>query len=175
MMVFSLRFGRPEEADHAVRIKGISGSTQAPFRQTGFLCPFCWRDAEQGDGSDPFIQALFWCPTPLLEQMIVVRSLPAFSLGLWHTHNSKMKAKETRRGIPFANSLILQVCYWKSLITTMICSEYRKIFSPSCCIGHRSSSLPGFVNPPRRGLQILAVRMTDPSQISWSADHALLF
>ena len=80
-------------------IKGISGSTQAPFRQTGFLRPFCWWDAEKGDGSDPFIQALFWCPTPLLEQMVVVRSLPAFALGLWHTRNSKMKAKETRRGI----------------------------------------------------------------------------
>src|SRR5947207_12587060 len=51
MMVFSLRFGGPEEADHAMRIKGISGSTQAPFRQTGFLRPFCRRDAEKGDGS----------------------------------------------------------------------------------------------------------------------------
>src|SRR6266568_3044390 len=111
MMVFSLGFGRPEKAHHAVRIKGINGSTQAPFRQTGFLSPFCWRYAEQGDGSDPLIQALFWCSTPLLEQMIVVRSLPAFSLGLWHTHNSEMKAKETRRGIPFANSMILQICY----------------------------------------------------------------
>src|SRR5712691_7370258 len=50
-----------------------------------------------GDGSDPFIQALFWCPTPLLEQMVVVRSLPAFSLGLWHTRSSKMEAKEMRR------------------------------------------------------------------------------
>src|SRR6266516_6412434 len=96
MMVFSLRFGGPEEADHAMRIKGITGSTQAPFRQAGFLRPFCWRYAEQGDRSDPFIQALFWCPTPLLEQMIVVRSLPAFSLRLWHTSNSKMEAKETR-------------------------------------------------------------------------------
>src|SRR6266567_4043623 len=97
MMVFSLRFGGPEEADHAMRIKGISGSTQAPFRQTGFLRPFCWWDAEQGDGPDPFIQALFWCPTPLLEQMVVVRSLPAFALGLWHTRNSKREAKEMRR------------------------------------------------------------------------------
>jgi hypothetical protein len=97
MMVFSLSFGRPEEADHAMGIKGISGSTQAPFRQTGFLRPLGFRDAKKGDGSDPFIQALFWCPTPLLEQMIVVRSLPAFSLGLWHTRSSKREAKEMRR------------------------------------------------------------------------------
>jgi hypothetical protein len=99
MMVLSLDLGGPEEADHTMRIKGITGSTQAPFRQAGFLSSFCWQYAEQGDGSDPFIQALFWCLTPLLEQMLVVRSLPAFSLGLWHTHNTKMKAKETRRGI----------------------------------------------------------------------------
>jgi hypothetical protein len=90
MMVFSLSFGRPEEADHAMRIKGVSRSPQAPCRQTCFLCPFCWWHTEQYDGANPFIQALFWCPTPLLEQMIVVPSLPAFSLGLWHTRNSPM-------------------------------------------------------------------------------------
>ncbi len=82
-----------------MRIKGISGSTQAPFRQTGFLRPFGWRDAEQGDGSDPFIQALFWCPTPLLEQMIVVRSLPAFSLA-FGTHNSRDEGKGDETGHP---------------------------------------------------------------------------
>ena len=52
-----------------MRVKGISGSTQAPFCQTGFLRPFRWRNTVKDDGSDPFIQALFWCPTPLLEQM----------------------------------------------------------------------------------------------------------
>ena len=97
MMVFSLGFGRPEEADHAMRIKGISGSTQAPFRQARFLRPFCWWNAEKHDRSDPLIQALLWGSTPLLEQMVVVRSLPAFSLGLWHTRSSKMEAKEMRR------------------------------------------------------------------------------
>src|SRR5260370_4013103 len=130
MMVLSLSFGGPEEADHAMRIKGISGSTQAPFRQTRFLRPFSRRNPVKDDGSNPFIQALFWCPTPLLEQMIVVRSLPAFSLDLWHTSNSKMEAKETRLGASFASSMILQICYGKSSITTMICSEYRKIFPP---------------------------------------------
>ena len=99
MMVFSLGPGGPEEADPTMRIKGIPGSTQAPFRQAGFLRALGLRYAEQGEGSDPYIQVLFWRPTPLLEQMRVVRSLPSFSLGLWHTHNSKMKAKETRRSI----------------------------------------------------------------------------
>ncbi len=47
-------FSPKEEADHTMCIKGITGSTQAPFRQTGFLSPFCWQYAEQGDGSDPF-------------------------------------------------------------------------------------------------------------------------
>jgi hypothetical protein len=46
--ILSLRFGGPEEADDAMRIKGISGSTQAPFRQAGFLRPFCWRNARFG-------------------------------------------------------------------------------------------------------------------------------
>jgi len=82
MMVFSLSFGGPEKADHAMRIKGISGSAQAPFRQAGFLRPFCWWDPKQGNGPDPFVQALFWRSTPLLEQMIVVGSFPAFSPGL---------------------------------------------------------------------------------------------
>ena len=107
VVILSLRFSGPEEADYAMRIKSVSGSTQAPFRQAGFLRPFCWRNTEKGDGSDPFIQALFWRSTPLLEQMIVVGSLPAFSLSLWHTCNSKREAKETRRGASIALSMIL--------------------------------------------------------------------
>ena len=131
VMILSLRFGGPEEADYAMCIKGISDSTQAPFRQAGFLRPLGFRDAKKGDGPDPFIQALLWRSTPLLEQMVVVRSLPAFSLGLWHTRTSNMEAKEMRRGASFANSIILQLCYGKSAIMTMICSEYRKVFPPS--------------------------------------------
>src|SRR5260370_23458635 len=107
VVILSLRFGGPEEADYAMRIKGISGSTEAAFREAGFWRPLCWRDAKKGDGPDPFIQALLWRSTPLLEQMIVVGSLPAFSLGLWHTRNSKMEAKETKRGASFASSMIL--------------------------------------------------------------------
>ena len=38
----------------------------------------------------------------------------------------------------------------------MICSEHRKIFPPSWCIGHRPCSLPGFVNHPWRGLLALS-------------------
>ncbi len=83
-MILSLFFGGPEETNDAMRIEGVSRSTQAPFRQTGLLRSFCWRNAKQGDRANPFIQALLWCATPLLEQMIVVRSLPSFSLGLWH-------------------------------------------------------------------------------------------
>jgi hypothetical protein len=97
VMILSLRFRRPEEANDAMRVKGISGSTQAPFRQARFLRPFCWWNAEKHDRPDPLIQTLLWGSTPLLEQMIVVRSLPAFSLGLWHTRSSKMEAKEMRR------------------------------------------------------------------------------
>jgi hypothetical protein len=100
VVTLSLRFGRSAEADHPMRIKGISGSTQAPFCQTGFLRPFCWRDTVKYDRSDPFIQALFWCPTALLEQMIVVGSLSALSPGLWHTRNSRDEDKGTEtRGI----------------------------------------------------------------------------
>jgi hypothetical protein len=68
MMILSLSFGRPEETDHAMCIKGISGSTQAPFRQVGFLRPLGFRDAEKHDRSDSFIQALFWRSTPLLRR-----------------------------------------------------------------------------------------------------------
>jgi hypothetical protein len=32
---------------------------------------------------------LFWCSAPLFEQVVVVRSLPAFSLDLWHACNSR--------------------------------------------------------------------------------------
>src|SRR5260370_13837839 len=80
VVILSLRFGGPEEADYAMRIKGISGSTQAPFRQAGFLRPFCWRDAQKGDGPGPFIQALLWRSTPRLKPIIVVGSAPAFCL-----------------------------------------------------------------------------------------------
>ncbi len=79
-------------------IKGGGRSTQATFYQTGFFSPVCRRYAEQSDRANPFIQPLFWCPTPLLEKMIVVGSFPAFSPGLWHTSNSKMEAKEARLG-----------------------------------------------------------------------------
>src|SRR5258708_13468826 len=66
VVILSLRFGGPEEADYAMRIKGISGSTQAPFRQAGFLRPFCWRGAKKGGGPDPFLQPfLFPSPPPL--------------------------------------------------------------------------------------------------------------
>jgi hypothetical protein len=82
VMILSLRFSGPKETDDAMRIKGISGSAQAPFRQASFLRPFCWRDAEKHDWANPFIQALLCRSTPLLKQMIVVCSLPAFSLGL---------------------------------------------------------------------------------------------
>src|SRR5260370_5842757 len=70
VVILSLRFGGPEEADYAMRIKGISGSTQAPFRQAGFLRPFCWRYAKKGAGADPFIQAVVCPSTPLFEQII---------------------------------------------------------------------------------------------------------
>jgi anti-anti-sigma regulatory factor len=44
MMILALRFRRTKQADHAVCIKGVSGSTQGTFRQTGFLRSFCrWR------------------------------------------------------------------------------------------------------------------------------------
>jgi len=46
VMILSLCFGGPEEADYAMCIKGIAGSTQTPFRQAGFLRPFCWRDPQ---------------------------------------------------------------------------------------------------------------------------------
>src|SRR5579859_3282541 len=85
MMILSLCFGGPEEADHSMCIKGISRSPKAPLRQASFLCPFCWWDAIQHDRSDPFIEALFWRSAPLLEQMIIVGSFSAFALGLWHT------------------------------------------------------------------------------------------
>jgi len=71
VMILSLRFRRPEETNDAMRVKGISGSTQAPFRQARFLRPFCWWNAEKHDRPDPLIQALLWGSTPLLEQMIV--------------------------------------------------------------------------------------------------------
>ena len=45
VMILSLRFGRPEEANDPVRIKGISSSAQTPFRQTRLLCPFSWRNS----------------------------------------------------------------------------------------------------------------------------------
>jgi len=109
VMILSLRFGGPEEANDAVRIKGISGPTQAPFRQARFLCPFCWWNTKKYDRANSLIQALFWCLTPLLEQMIVVRSLPTFSLGLWHRCPPAMKAKETRREASFASSMILSL------------------------------------------------------------------
>src|SRR5438552_2079710 len=74
MMVLPLSLCGPKETDDTMRIKGIGGSTQATFGQTGFLRSFCWRDAKQSDGSNPFIQALFWVSAPLLEQVIVVSS-----------------------------------------------------------------------------------------------------
>jgi hypothetical protein len=89
MMILSLRFGGPEEANDSVCIKGISGSTQAPFREARLSCPFCRRNSEKHDRANTFIQALLWSSAPLLEQMVVVRSFPAFSLGLWHTRNSR--------------------------------------------------------------------------------------
>src|SRR5215469_13543833 len=49
VMIFSLRFGRSEETDHPMRIKGISGPTQAPFCQTCFLRSFSRRNAIQDD------------------------------------------------------------------------------------------------------------------------------
>jgi hypothetical protein len=88
MMVLSLRFGGSEEADHAMCIKSISSSTQAPFCQTGFLRSFSRRNPVKDDRANSFIQALFWCPTPLLNQMIVVGSLSPLSLGLWHVSSS---------------------------------------------------------------------------------------
>src|SRR5260370_14552623 len=81
VVILSLRFGGPEEADYAMRIKGISGSTQAPFRQAGFLRPFCWRDAKKGGGAHPSLQALLWRSSPRLRKMIVCGSVPAFPPG----------------------------------------------------------------------------------------------
>jgi hypothetical protein len=98
VMILSLLFGGPEEANNAVSIEGISSSTQAPFRQTRFLCPFCWWNTKKGDGANPFIQALFWCSTPLLDEMVVVCSLPMLSLGLWHTYNSRDRGKGDEAG-----------------------------------------------------------------------------
>src|SRR5260370_9372241 len=71
VVILSLRFGGPEEADYAMRIKGISGSTQAPFRQAGFLRPFCWRHPKKGDRPGPFIQALVWPSTTLFVKVII--------------------------------------------------------------------------------------------------------
>jgi hypothetical protein len=129
VMIYSLRFGWSEETNDAMCVKGIRSTTQAPFCQTCFLCAFCWRDAEKHNRANPFIQALFWGSTPLLEQMIVVRSLPSFSLGLWHRYNSReCAAKETKRGASFACSILLSVWYETNLMTTRICSEHRMIF-----------------------------------------------
>jgi hypothetical protein len=58
VVILSLRFRRPEEANDAMRVKGISSSTQAPFRQARFLRPFCWWNAEKHNRPDPLIQAL---------------------------------------------------------------------------------------------------------------------
>src|SRR5438270_11678716 len=83
-MILSLLLAGPEEADDPVGTKGVSRSPQAPCRQTCFLCPFCCWHTEQYDRTNPFVQALFWCSTRLLERMIVVCSLLSFSLRLWH-------------------------------------------------------------------------------------------
>src|SRR5579883_1632786 len=88
VMIFSLRSRWSEEANDAMRVKGISCAAQAPFRQVRLLCPFCRSNSEKYDRANAFIQALLWSSTPLLEQMVVVRSLPAFSLSLWRTRNS---------------------------------------------------------------------------------------
>jgi hypothetical protein len=123
VVIFSLRFGRSKEANDTMCIKGISSTTETSFCRTCFLCSFYRWNSKKYDGANPFIQALLWGSTPLLEQMIVVRSLPSFSLGLWHRCHSTRSAKETRRGASFASSMILLVCYQKSPITTRICGE----------------------------------------------------
>src|SRR5260370_9942597 len=71
VVILSLRFGGPEEADYAMRIKGISGSTQAPFRQAGFLRPFCSRDGQKGGGPCPFHQTLLLALPSRLEPSVV--------------------------------------------------------------------------------------------------------
>ena len=81
-------FGGTKEAHHVFRVKSRGRSTQRTFRYPSFLSPFCGWNPKQSDGANPFIQALFWRPTPLKEQMIVVSSFSAFTLGLRHTRSS---------------------------------------------------------------------------------------
>src|SRR5205085_5824350 len=83
-------------------IKSISGSTQASFCQPRFLRSFSRRDAKQSDGANPFIQTLLWRPTPLLNQMIIVGSLSALSLGLWHASSSSWRQRSRDLRASFA-------------------------------------------------------------------------
>jgi len=102
VVILPLGFAWTKEADHALRIKSVGGSTQATFSQTGFLRPFCWGHPKQGDRANPFIQALFWRPTPLEEPMIVIGSLSAFSLGFWHLRAPGYRQRRADQGSFFA-------------------------------------------------------------------------
>src|SRR6266566_4669321 len=93
MMIFSLRFGGPEEAGYAMCVKSISISPQASFCQPSFLRSFSRSKPVKDNRANTFIQTLLWCPTPLLNQMIVVGSLSTLSLSVWHC-KLLMEAKE---------------------------------------------------------------------------------
>src|SRR5947209_2863280 len=106
MMVLSLGLGGPKETDHAVRIKSVGGSTQATFCQAGFLRSFCWWHPKQRDRTNPFIQTLFRCPTPLEEQMIVVGSFSAFSLRFWHAHAPRRGQRRGEKESPLPHEYL---------------------------------------------------------------------
>src|SRR5436305_15311948 len=107
MMIFSLRFRGPEEADDAMCVKSISSSTQASFCQPCFLRSFSRRKPVKDNRANPFIQTLLWCPTPLLNQMIVVGSLSPLSLGLWHDCLSSWRQRSRDLRASFAITTLL--------------------------------------------------------------------
>ncbi len=86
MMVLALGLRRAKEADHATRVKGRCSATQGAFCQTGLLRPFSRSNAVQDDEANLFIEPLFWCATPLNQQMIRVGAFSPLSLRLWHSH-----------------------------------------------------------------------------------------
>jgi hypothetical protein len=135
-MVFALGFGRTEEAEQALPIKGIRDAPQRMLGQAGFLGALLSREAEKNNRADSLIQALFRGTTPLLDQVVVVGALASFPFRLGHRLASRAACRfggycsTRRKRAPGGGCIRRSECPDLSTITVEVCDYKNQLFVP---------------------------------------------
>lgn len=92
-----------EQAPHAISFKLISFARQRSLSSAGFLCMLPWRLSIQNDGSNFFVERLFWeeCQLPNLSHLSVCSGLVS---GDSRTGSSDTAPHEDRNTLSFTRS-----------------------------------------------------------------------